>query len=53
MINPLTGKPMPDTYIVEIYNGKNIITAITVRTTNEEEAVVQAVKLLRTKVKKL
>lgn len=52
MFNPITGKPMANMYEVNIYNGKNIITSITVRTTNEEEAVAQAVKQLKTIVKK-
>jgi hypothetical protein len=52
MHNPLTGQLMADIYDVEIYNGKNIVTIITVRTTNEEEAVAQAVKQLKTVVRK-
>jgi hypothetical protein len=52
MENPLTGQLIPFTYDVEIYHGKNIVTIITVRTTNEEEAVAQAVKQLKTVVRK-
>jgi hypothetical protein len=53
MLNPLTGKLMPDLYEVSIYHGKNIIFTVTLKTTSEEEAVAQAAKQLNTKVKKL
>jgi len=51
--NPLTGYAKPYLYRVDIYNGRKIITSITIRTTSEEEAVAQAVKLLKTVVTKL
>lgn len=53
MENPLTGKLMPITFKVDIYNGKHIITSMTIRTTSEEEAVAQAAKQLKTKVKRI
>lgn len=53
MENPLTGALMPFVYEVSIYNGKNILTVITVKTTSEEEAVAQAAKQLKTIVKRI
>jgi hypothetical protein len=53
MNNPLTGFVMPSLYVVEIYYRNHILASIQVKTTNEEEAVAQAVKLLTTRVRKL
>jgi hypothetical protein len=52
MENPLTGRLEPRNYEVEVYRDGHIVTVIEVRTTNEEEAVAQAVKHLTTKVKR-
>ena len=41
-------KGAPYTYDVEIYNGNQLVITLTVRSTNEEEAVYQAVKQLKT-----
>jgi len=53
MLNPLTGKPEPNLYSVEIWNGKRLVIEITVKSTNEQEAVAQAVKQLKTIVRKI
>lgn len=42
---------IPNTYIVEIYRDKELLTSIEVRTTNEEEAVAKAVKQINTRVR--